>query len=39
MTDRSRDDDHLDGVNAGAGCEEIWEHLSEHRDRDEDDDD
>lgn len=26
-----RDDDHLDGVETGAGCTEIWEYLSEHR--------
>lgn len=28
-------DDHLDDVEAGAGCTEVWEHLSEHRDDDE----
>ena len=27
----TRDDDHLAGVDPGAGCTEIWEHLSEHR--------
>jgi hypothetical protein len=27
-TDRS----HLDGVEDGCGCAEIWEHLSEERD-------
>ncbi len=28
----SRDDDsHLDDVPDGAGCAEIWERLSEHR--------
>jgi hypothetical protein len=25
------DTDHLDGVEPGAGCTEIWEHLSERR--------
>jgi hypothetical protein len=24
--------DHLDGVDDGCGCAEIWEHLSEDRD-------
>jgi hypothetical protein len=24
---------HLDGVEAGAGCTEIWEHLSEQREQ------
>jgi len=23
--------DHLEGVECGAGCTEIWEHLSDHR--------
>ncbi|MFC7167091.1 hypothetical protein [Halospeciosus flavus] len=27
-----RDDAHLDDVEPGAGCTEIWEHLSEERD-------
>jgi hypothetical protein len=26
-----RHDDHLDDVEVGAGCTEIWEHLSERR--------
>lgn len=26
-----RDDGHLAGVEAGAGCTEIWEYLSEQR--------
>lgn len=26
------DDDHLHGLEDGAGCTEIWEHLSEQRD-------
>ena len=30
-----RDDAHLRGVEAGAGCTEIWEHLSAERDDDE----
>ncbi|WP_435349706.1 hypothetical protein [Haloarchaeobius sp. HRN-SO-5] len=29
---RERHDEHLDGVEPGAGCTEIWEHLSEQRD-------
>lgn len=24
--------DHLEDVDVGAGCTEIWEHLAEHRD-------
>ncbi|MFC4542493.1 hypothetical protein ACFO5R_11250 [Halosolutus amylolyticus] len=27
-----RDDAHLDDVEEGAGCTEIWEHLAEQRD-------
>ncbi len=26
-----RDDEHLRDVPVGAGCTEIWEHLSDHR--------
>ncbi|MFC3478011.1 hypothetical protein [Halobacterium litoreum] len=33
--DDDRDDAHLDGVEPGAGCAEIWEHLSERREREE----
>lgn len=29
--EEERDDGHLAGVDAGAGCAEIWEHLSEQR--------
>lgn len=29
--DVERNDDHLDGIEEGAGCTEIWEHLSEQR--------
>ncbi|GGL69741.1 hypothetical protein [Halocalculus aciditolerans] len=29
---RERDDAHLQDVEPGAGCTEIWEHLSEERD-------
>lgn len=29
------DDDHLKDVEVGAGCTEIWEHLSEKREREE----
>lgn len=31
--DEERDDAHIAGVDAGAGCTEIWEYLSERRDR------
>ena len=31
-----RADDHLADVEAGAGCTEIWEHLSEQRESDDD---
>ena len=27
-------DDHLEDIEEGAGCTEIWEHLSEQRDDD-----
>ena len=27
-----RDDAHLDDIEEGAGCTEIWEHLAEQRD-------
>ncbi|ELY83378.1 hypothetical protein [Natrinema pallidum] len=27
-----RDDAHLDDLEEGAGCTEIWEHLAEQRD-------
>lgn len=36
--DRAEDeraDAHLDGVDPGAGCTEIWEYLSEQRDLEE----
>ena len=29
--EEERDDAHLDGVEVGAGCTEIWEHLAEQR--------
>lgn len=29
--DTRRDDDHLDDLEDGAGCTEIWEKLSEQR--------
>ena len=29
--DDDRDDAHLDDVEVGAGCTEIWEHLAEKR--------
>jgi len=32
MSNRERgDDDHLQGLEDGAGCTEIWERLSENR--------
>lgn len=31
--DDERDDAHLAGLEAGAGCTEIWEYLSEQRER------
>lgn len=34
--DRERDDAHLQDVEPGAGCTEIWEHLSERRGADDD---
>ncbi|WP_276299670.1 hypothetical protein [Halorussus lipolyticus] len=35
--DAPADDDrsHLDGLEDGSGCTEIWEHLSERRENDE----
>ncbi|WP_266076714.1 hypothetical protein [Haladaptatus caseinilyticus] len=33
---KGREDDHLEDVPDGSGCTEIWEHLSERRGRDED---
>ncbi|WP_167768368.1 hypothetical protein [Haloarcula amylovorans] len=29
-------EDHLDGVEDGCGCTEIWEHLSEQRENNAD---
>jgi hypothetical protein len=29
--DDDSDDSHLDGIEEGAGCTEIWEHLAEKR--------
>lgn len=31
MTDRTDADEHLDDVEDGCGCAEVWEHLSEKR--------
>jgi len=31
MSDTERDDAHLDDVEDGCGCAEIWERLSERR--------
>jgi hypothetical protein len=33
-TDDARPDAHLEDVDDGCGCTEIWEHLSESRDDD-----
>ncbi|WP_408958816.1 hypothetical protein [Natrinema sp. 74] len=30
-SDETRDDAHLDDIEEGAGCTEIWEHLAENR--------
>lgn len=30
--DDDRDDAHLEDLEEGAGCTEIWEHLAEERD-------
>ena len=39
MSNQSRSDDeqntHLAGLTDGAGCAEVWEHLSQHRTTDE----
>ena len=35
-TDEERATDHLDDVADGCGCTEIWEHLSEQREADDD---
>jgi len=34
-TTEEQGDDHLDEIEDGAGCTEIWEHLSERRDADD----
>jgi len=31
MSDTESDRDHLEDIEEGAGCVEIWEHLSESR--------
>lgn len=33
MSNEERDDAHLADIEEGAGCTEIWEHLSERRER------
>lgn len=33
--DEERIDDHLADIEEGAGCTEIWEHLSERREADD----
>jgi hypothetical protein len=37
MSETTTDDDraHLDGIEDGCGCAEVWEHLSERRAADE----
>lgn len=37
MSDEESEDDHLADIEEGAGCTEIWEHLSEKREREETD--
>lgn len=37
-TTEEADTDHLQDIEDGAGCTEIWEHLSERRAVDPDDD-
>ncbi|WP_195893039.1 hypothetical protein [Halopiger djelfimassiliensis] len=32
QADEEREDAHLEDIEEGAGCTEIWEHLSEKRD-------
>ncbi|WP_195837570.1 MULTISPECIES: hypothetical protein [unclassified Halorhabdus] len=32
--DATQPDDHLDDVEDGCGCAEVWEHLSEQREDD-----
>ena len=32
---RNEQDTHLAGLTDGAGCTEVWEHLSQHRTTDE----
>jgi hypothetical protein len=34
---RAAEENALDDIQDGAGCTELWEHLSEHRDEDESD--
>lgn len=34
MCQADPDDDHLDGLDDGCGCTEIWEHLSDRRNDD-----
>ena len=38
LADEEPATDHLDDVEDGCGCTEIWEHLSENRDEAEADD-
>ncbi|WP_181685796.1 hypothetical protein [Halorhabdus salina] len=33
-TDDAQPDDHLDDIDDGCGCAEVWEHLSEQREDD-----
>ncbi len=34
-TREEQTDDHLDDIEDGCGCAEVWEHLSESRDADD----
>ena len=35
MQPGDEEDSHLAGLTDGAGCTEVWEHLSHHRNADE----
>jgi hypothetical protein len=34
--DEAEDTDHLDDIDDGCGCAEVWEHLSERREAEAD---
>jgi hypothetical protein len=35
--EEARDEDHLEDIDDGCGCAEVWEHLSERRGSEDDD--